>query len=381
MAEIELVYKELAEKVGESKSQVMPKLLRKMANLEQAKIMNELPSSSEEIAKKLSITKEKVDAHLHELLLKGLVVPGKKGYSLCRPWGAMHDLIGSANLSQFPELDDEFFDLSVDMHAENCQNRIDTIASSYTPGQTVAVTNVLNPGQTALAQMMRVIPRWRTIKDIPGMLPMEDLREIYKQSSQPIVIFTCPCKALEPRRPCKDKVELVTCIQSGSLAQYMLNRGTGRKINTYEEFIGIIDGLDKYNLVNMVGNFNSVPTMVCNCHNDCCGAFLYSRQTRKHFNQYSFAKSRFIAVVDPEKCLGCKTCADKRCPVGASLMKYYPEISKERAYADPDECIGCGMCVLSCPAGARSMKLVRPPEHVEPRAAGPLSILIDVLPE
>jgi ferredoxin len=35
---------------------------------------------------------------------------------------------------------------------------------------------------------------------------------------------------------------------------------------------------------------------------------------------------------------------------------------------DAEKCMGCGSCVVSCVNGARSMKVVRPPEHIPPQA-------------
>jgi hypothetical protein len=43
---------------------------------------------------------------------------------------------------------------------------------------------------------MRVIPRWKAIKDLPGVLPCEDVREILKASA-PITAMNCPCKKLK----------------------------------------------------------------------------------------------------------------------------------------------------------------------------------------
>jgi len=45
-------------------------------------------------------------------------------------------------------------------------------------------------------------------------------------------------------------------------------------------------------------------------------------------------------------------------------MKFSPEHNEERSFTDSEECIGCGLCVVDCHTEARSMKLVRPPEHV-----------------
>ena len=54
----------------------------------------------------------------------------------------------------------------------------------------------------------------------------------------------------------------------------------------------------------------------------------------------------------------------ERCQFSATSMKKYGGIEGEKAFSDPDICRGCGSCVITCKSGARSMKLVRPIEHV-----------------
>ena len=103
--------------------------------------------------------------------------------------------------------------------------------------------------------------------------------------------------------------------------------------------------------------------LVCNCHWCCCELILPLFRQDKYRVWEGLAKSRFEAVVDPEKCHACKTCID-RCQFEAVKMKYYPEFGEERAYIDTEKCMGCGCCVISCPSEARTMKLVRPPDHI-----------------
>ena len=55
------------------------------------------------------------------------------------------------------------------------------------------------------------------------------------------------------------------------------------------------------------------------------------------------------AIVDNEKCTGCKSCIEE-CPSEAIKMV------DEKALVDNDICIDCGVCVDACPVEAISMQ-------------------------
>jgi NAD-dependent dihydropyrimidine dehydrogenase PreA subunit len=352
---VDPVYRELATKLKEPNSEIMPRLLERLMNLEQARIINALPASPDDIAKQLNLDKATVDKHMQEMFEKGLLYPGKSGWHMTRSWPELHDSAGSAN----PKYDsDEFFDLAFAKADERVKKQIDEVLKGETK---------------VIRQSMRVVPRWKSINDIPGVLPYEDIRQILTASA-PIAVVNCACKKIDRNRECKDIISTETCITIGRSAQHNLSRGAGRQLS-YDEAMELCDSFDKYQLVHLTGNTNTMPYLICNCHNCCCGAFYRNSRTKKQLNQFSIAKSRFVATVDPAKCRGCRTCIDMRCPVGAIQMKYYPEFGEERTYINTDECIGCGLCVITCPANARTMKLVRPPEYIP--SPGDLSAAIE----
>ena len=76
------VYAELASRMKYPKSERLKLIFKKLANLEEAKILLELPTTSDEIAKKLNLDKETVDTRIAELYQKGLAIPTSKGYFL-----------------------------------------------------------------------------------------------------------------------------------------------------------------------------------------------------------------------------------------------------------------------------------------------------------
>ena len=344
MADIEPIYREIASKITKEQNKALPRVLKKIASLEQARILRELPNTVEVIAKKLAVDTDTVSKNLQILYERGLATPGRNGWNLVNNLVLVKDLVGSAN----PKYDDkELFDLLREMSLENSDNLAERLKS----GEKIP----------PVIQGMRVVPKWRAIKDIPGILPIEDMREIFK--NPPIVVHNCPCRVVYRDRPCKNTIPIDICLAVGSNGRSFLRRGAGREL-TYDELIAFLDKLDEFPLVSTTGNSNRMPRILCSCCTDCCGLFVKAARTKPVLGQVTYAKSRFVIEDNPEECTACGICADKRCPVGAITMKDFPELGGQRSYTNVEECIGCGLCVLTCPNNARKMKLVRPPEHI-----------------
>jgi ferredoxin len=347
---VDPVYFELAQKMKEPREDYFPRILAKYISLEEANVMNAVPASSEDIAKKLNITKKAVEKDLRALFEKGLLYPGRSGWHLSRGYGAFHDAGGASNAKY---LNDDFLDLFWALADKK---------------GTQTVEDVRNGTLKSARQVMRVIPRRRSIEGVEGVLPHEDVREIFR-GKEPIVLLPCACKVIDRDRKCKDDIPEHTCVVVGKSGEYNLNRGTGKKIS-YDDLMELLDKFDSMSLVHLVGNTSTMPAMTCNCHNCCCGVFFRTSKLKPKVNQMALAKSRFLATVDAANCRDCKKCV-AICPMGAARVKYYAEYGGERAYIDADDCIGCGLCVVVCPDKNRAMKIVRPPEHIPAPAGEP----------
>jgi len=345
MSQIDQIYHELATQITKEDNKTLPLVLERIANLQQARIMRELPNTLEVIANNLALDNATVEKNLQYLFERGLVASGRRGWNLVNHTGLVKDQAASSNHRYD---DDELFDLLRKMSLEDSES----LAGRLKRGEEIPPER----------QVLRVVPKWRAIKDIPGILPIEDMREIFK-NNPPIVVHDCPCRVVYRARPCKDTVPIDTCLAAGRTGQYFLDRDAGREM-TYDELIDFLDKLDEFPLIGTTGNSSRMPRILCSCCADCCGLFVRSAYTKPLLGQVPYAKSRFIVEDNPEECTACGDCTDNRCPVNAISMKEYPGLEGERAYTDPEECIGCGLCVLTCPTEARKMKLVRPPEHI-----------------
>ena len=343
------VYKTLAARLQEPESKHLPHILARVVTPQQAAILEQIKSPVADIAKELAATTAEVEKELQILFERGLLHKGRSGWHLNRSWRAARDSVAGAHAKYN---DDLFFDLVA--HKEMVERN--------------ALVDQVKAGKIKqVRQGMRVIPRWAAIRDIEGVLPNEDVKQILTAAA-PIAILDCPCKKIERFRDCKDEVPMETCMVIGRSAQYNLDRGSARELSV-EAAMAIIEKLDTHQVVHMTGNSDIMPPLLCNCCSCCCGALMRNALTMSQLDQFAVARSRFIAVEDAVTCNGCRHCADVRCPVGAILMTEHPDTGRETAVTDPEKCIGCGLCVITCPAEARKMKLVRPPEHI-PKPGG-----------
>jgi len=335
------IYYEMAGLMGDAKSKYIPRILAKLATPEQARVVRELPSPPEEIAGRLGIPLAMVEKHLQEMREKGLVVLTKHGARMVRNTLQLHDA-ATTNLKYEKQLGEEYFDLwAAYQLEEHFPALIDTLV-----------------GVERGFSYSRILPRWKSIEGVPGVLPCEDIREIMK-SQEVIALVPCPCKKGFQKRQCGLQDE--TCINVGRTANYNLGRGVGRRI-TPEEAIAFCDSTDEEPFVHIAINQKTVNMLVCNCHWCCCELILPLYRQSRYPVWKGLSKSRFEATVDAEKCRACGKCV-ARCQFDAVQLQPSPG-GAQKSTVDAEKCMGCGCCVITCPHGARKMKLVRPPEHI-----------------
>lgn len=365
---VDPVFDELVQKFfkNESRFRSLPYLFDRLMAPEEARMLLEMPAPTEAIAEKLGMPAERVSEALRGLYLRGVVAPTPKGFAegwqVVRPWGVLHDTLGA---TADAHVDPDVLDLAYAVHREN----LETMAALYGSYAQKYPDRISRNDDRSIG-IMRVVPRWRSIENVPGVIPHEDARQILKNGS-PILVFNCACKQINRNRACGDHLTSKTCIIMGS--QAVIERGNARELS-YQEALDYLDHLDESGVVHLVGGKSPMPRHMCNCCPCCCGVFDLNRLSMPGFGLSAPTRSRYRSQVDPERCSGCTTCVSK-CPNGAITMQ--PVAGESRSYAAVDEaaCIGCGVCVINCPETARSMKTVRPPEFIteRPAAAGPTS--------
>jgi len=347
-------------------SRYVPWLLELAINVDQANLAFRLPDPyrepswgrehlevTEQLAKEVGLDTEMADKYLEHLFEIGFVNPTRNGYQVTRGTQLIDGIHN--NRKKHKELPiDDLLDLTWVWCEVEMQEFRDKAISALKESGKAIVSEGMGMGM--------VRPRWKAIKDLPGILPVEDFREIVKTKERFAVL---PCRCAQRARGHECETPEDRCMLFDKGADIWVNRGATKYI-TLKEILDVYDDLGKYPLVNIGGGAPDVKAAGpgCMCHWDCCLAMTnYFTGGSEHGVTSWQTKSRFRATVDPEKCVGCRRCIDERCQFGAVQMEYYPEFGEERAYIDEEKCMGCGLCVETCTMGIRGMKIVEPPEY------------------
>ncbi|MGD1975510.1 MAG: 4Fe-4S dicluster domain-containing protein [Desulfobacterales bacterium] len=208
---------------------------------------------------------------------------------------------------------------------------------------------------TELPQM-RTIPVSRSIHPQHNVSTFDEVTTLLQQAEDPFVIIECICrkkKSIEGKS-CEVTDRKETCLAIGSIAQSILQSGTGREI-TRDEALSIIEQNQKQGLVLQPSNTEKAE-FICSCCGCCCGMLDVHKSIPKPLD---FWASNFQAIVDTNTCNGCSTCR-KWCQVGAVSVSE----SSLKAAVDLNRCIGCGVCVSHCPT--ESISLIKKPTEVRP---------------
>lgn len=231
------------------------------------------------------------------------------------------------------------------------------IEQEYTPLMEADTEERIKIGKTGMA---RIIPRYDSVKDCPELLPAENYKEILK-SKKEIAQLRCACRIRYPEYGQDEGV----CLCANDTAKWAIKLGIGKEISWEEAFDYVQKSGKKEPCIHMNKHSNQLKDtgdILCNCNALTCAVM---RNTMTNGGEHKvwdyYAKSRFRAVIDPEKCVDCGLC-EKRCMFDAIKVQYNRELGEEKHYINEPICMGCGCCVETCPKDAITMKLVDPPE-------------------
>jgi len=159
--------------------------------------------------------------------------------------------------------------------------------------------------------------------------------------------------------PCKQTDVRETCLVLGSIAKKTIRSRSGRELSR-SEMLALLDQADDAGMVLQAQNTQD-PNFICCCCGCCCGVL----HSAKHLPRPAeYFDTNFGAVVDPELCTECETCAD-RCQMEA--ITYVEGI----ASIDILRCIGCGLCVTTC-SGAAIQLFEKAETKTPPKSQGDL---------
>lgn len=344
-------YAVLMERLQYPGSLRLRRILECLMTPEQAHLAAELPGTLEEVAQRTGVPVARVRQQLDDLYFRGIVFPrdfdNRDFFRFARDIRQFHDAT-QATQKLDTKKDRAFFEAWQDF-----------VTHEWYPRLGKATVARGRPG-------MRVVPAYKAIQELSGILPCEDFREILK-AQQLIAVVPCSCRlrATSIEQPCKHarETERWNCIQFGRGAEYAIKRGSGKEISL-KEALDLMEKIEGDGLVHTwVNNANLTGfPLVCNCCRDCCQTYVPLDMLGASIG-YAWEKSRYLAEVNPDKCNGCQVCLD-RCQFDAIQLVRQTGSGEEKVRILADKCFGCGACVVGCAPGAIKMRAARPPQHI-----------------
>ena len=162
----EEIYTELAKKINypDPKSERLLRIFRKLASVDEARVLLQLPSEPPDIARKLGVDEAAVHKMIRDLTEKGMIITTAKGPRMVRDVTQFHD----ANLASADKwVDTELLDLWRDFYEVEWFPTMGNIPAD------------------AYVQYIRVVPAWTAIERSPDIAPgqlrqEENLKELVR---------------------------------------------------------------------------------------------------------------------------------------------------------------------------------------------------------
>jgi len=300
---------------------------------------------------------ERIEELAASLARKGLVFnqPNSKGVTVYRilplmlvglmEYRFMGELSGSREEKELALL----FEKLLSELRDQVQDKYDTLEPMFKGSP---ATDRTVPGHTLTdGKPTRILKIDRKLEDFDEhILPSQNVEEIIDKFDD-IAVGHCFCRQRRGLlgEPCVTNAPTLNCFTFGKSARHTVAQGFARQISR-DEARRIMREAEEAGLIHKAFHPHSredrPETSICNCCKDCCDTLrLWRDGTMPLINS-----TYHLAVIDPDSCSGCGTCAE-RCPTEAISMN-------DDCIAECDEaaCFGCGVCARFCPEEAISLK-------------------------
>lgn len=301
-------------------SGVEMKILKKLFSEEEARVavlLTPFPENVQSIAKRTGMEADYLGKTLERMSLKGLVFRSKRqGETL---YNTAPFMVGIYEYS-VGKLDSELAALYKEYYETAYQKEM---GASNVPG-------------------FKAVPVGKNISPDISVLPYQFIEDEIRAATS-IAVAPCICRKEARINGEGCKHELETCLSFGAAAEYYIENGIGRRIDT-NEALNILKCADEAGLVHACTNVKHLAN-ICNCCPCCCASL--KGIAGKGLLREKFFNPLYEPIIDATSCTSCSTCID-RCPVAAIEIADLPAINRDR-------CLGCGLCATACPSASISM--------------------------
>lgn len=340
-------YTILAEGLGIGGSERFLKILEAMFTPVEADICRELfePATCQELSEKLNVDEETMSKTLDSLVDRGMLTRGRTQFAFHTSLiGFHHDSVADTAPHTGPN--------AIPEKVKKLWNDFFREEWSYI---------FIRHTEEMIKVTGRSLPIWPAIGALersPNISPDDIMPEenwkMRIENAKRRILAPCGCRVVwgicdHPLMTC------FACFDRPRGEYYLNQPGRLLKEVTLAEALDTVREAEESGLVHW-GD--------CYCC-DCCCENLFPVTRDKRYDLMT--PNRFLAVVDQDKCKGCRKCLEK-CRFEAIEMVSVAGSKKAKAYIDPEKCKGCGLCIVECKRNAITYQIVRPPEYLRPKA-------------
>ena len=289
------------------------------------------PASGSSLSRALGIALPELERRLETMAEKGLVFDFDLG-------GVRHFMLAPAVIGFV-----EFTYMRLNHHATPEITALPDVLHRLETADIEFAKAVFAPGSTT--QIGRVLPHETQLPsgDHASVLDYDTASAVLSEQDV-FAVGTCYCRHQQEHlgTPCSFPQEV--CLSMGMGAEFMIRRQMAKQIDRAEA-CDILAMCRDRGLVHIADNVQRRIGYICNCCKCCCGQL---RAITQWGLNNAVVTSRYIAIINPDRCTGCGACLDG-CPVNA-LSLSAPSDAHPRGVAVVDDgiCLGCGVCATAC---------------------------------